>query len=308
MAQYPFFQTIDTNIYLYGGHLQQNRVSNWHYPREKHQLFELIVVLQGQATSFLGPHKLDLHTGDALIITPETWHESFNFCGAQLQFFCVHFNIGDLALKTRVIQELGNTALRPATPVAHAAQTFAHTTIRLAATALPPTERKLKTEIAFLNFILALSHNRAVLTEQPQLPEHDVLLAQQLASHLFVGSRPVAFRTVCARLNLSTTYGHRVFKRVYGITPHHYVQERRFSQAKALLNIGENSIATVAQKTHFNSQASFSKQFKKWSGLTPSAFRQTTQAHQQTADYLHPQTPGKPVDEPTGPGASRRDP
>ena len=294
MAQYPFFQTIDTNIYLYGGHLQQNRVSSWHYPKEKHQLFELIVVLQGQVTSFLGPHKVGLRAGEALIITPETWHESFNFCGAQLQFFCVHFNVGDLALKARVIQELGNSVLRSATPVAQAATAFARTTIRLAAADLTPIERKLKTEIAFLNFTLALTRNQTVLAKHSQLPEHDVLLAQQLANGLFVGSRPVTFSIACARLNLSTTYGHRIFKRVYGITPHHYVQERRFSQAKALLNIGENSIATVAQKTHFGSQASFSKQFKKWSGLTPSAFRQTTQAHQQTADYLHPHTPNQP--------------
>lgn len=292
MAQQPLFQTIESNIYLHGGHLQRNQFPSWHYPREKHQLFELIAVMQGQVTQFMGPRKRVLLPGDAIIITPETWHESFNFYGAQLQFFCVHFNVGDLALKTRIIQNLGNTVLPKDTAVAQAAQRFAQDVVALDTVHLATTEQKLRTEIAFLHFMVALAHNKSVLTGQHEYPERDVVLAQQLASRLTdeTGPQPPTFLQVCAQLNISSTYGHRIFKRVYGVTPKTYASERRFSQAKGLLEIGENSIADVARQTHFSSQASFSKQFKQWAGMTPSAFRRTTHRDQATADYLRPHT------------------
>ena len=48
---------------------------------------------------------------------------------------------------------------------------------------------------------------------------------------------------------------------------------------------GEN-VEDIALQLKFSSQASFSKQFKKWSGMTPSAFRKTQQRDHQSADYL----------------------
>ncbi|MDT6979759.1 AraC family transcriptional regulator [Levilactobacillus zymae] len=290
MAQQPLFPTIESDIYLYGGHLQRNQTPSWHYPREKHQLFELITVFQGQVTQFMGTHKRLLRPGTAIIITPETWHESFNFCGAQLQFFCVHFNIDDLALKAQIIQKVGNTVLSPDTAIAQAAQRFAQTTVALETVHLTATEQKLQTEIAFLDFMLVLARHQAVLPSQSDYPEHTVVLAQKMANLLTAatGEQPPTFLQVCARLNISSTYGHRVFKRIYGITPRHYTQTHRFSQAKTLLAIGANSINDVARQTHFSSQANFSKQFKRWSGMTPSTFRRTIHRNQSTADYLRP--------------------
>ncbi|MEN2361702.1 helix-turn-helix domain-containing protein [Levilactobacillus brevis] len=78
-----------------------------------------------------------------------------------------------------------------------------------------------------------------------------------------------------------------MFKRVYGITPSTYTKERRFSRAKVLLEIGEKSMADIAADLAFSSQASFSKQFKLWSGMTPSNFRQTQRRPQSQANYLN---------------------
>ncbi|MCF7522648.1 hypothetical protein L3X07_03280 [Levilactobacillus brevis] len=146
MAQSQVFQTIESTVYLYGGHFQQN-FPNWHYPQEQHQLFEMIVVLQerrpclwerGGAYYLRGSH--DYH--------PETAHESFNFCGNRLRFFCFHFSVGDLALKTQIIQNLGNTVLAADTPLAQAAQRLIQRFSALQATQQQP-DWTLNMEIAF---------------------------------------------------------------------------------------------------------------------------------------------------------------
>ncbi|UIF28850.1 AraC family transcriptional regulator [Levilactobacillus brevis] len=286
MAQQYLFQTIESNIYLYAGHFQRNFPS-WHYPREQHQLFELITVLQGSVTLFMGPRRLVIKAGEAIIITPETPHESFNFSGDRLQFFCFHFNVGDLELKTQIIKNLGNVVAPRDSAVSRAAHQFIQSLMELEDRDIQGTARKFRLEIFFLELLTTLSQAQPVVTAAQEYPEREVVLAQKLASGLFRddGTRRT-FQAVCAARNVSTTYGHRIFKRVYGITPSGYAHERQFSRAKVLLEIGENSIEDIALQLKFSSQASFSKQFKKWSGMTPSAFRKTQQRDHQSADYL----------------------
>lgn len=286
MAQQYLFQTIESNIYLYAGHFQRNFPS-WHYPKEQHQLFELIAVTQGSVTMFMGPRRRVIKAGEAIIITPETPHESFNFSGDRLQFFCFHFNVGDLELKTQIIKNLGNVVAPENSAVSQAAHRLIQSLVVLEESNAQGTARKFRLEIFFLEFMIALSKAQPVVTMTQEYPEREVVLAQKLASGLFgddLARR--TFQAVCADLNVSTTYGHRIFKRVYGITPSEYANERQFSRAKVLLEIGENSIEDIALQMKFSSQASFSKQFKKWTGMTPTAFRKTQQRERHSADYL----------------------
>jgi len=286
MAQQQLFQTIESNIYLYGGHFQRNFPS-WHYPREQHQLFELIAVMQGSVTMFMGASRRVISAGEAVIITPETPHESFNFSGDRLQFFCFHFNVGDLDLKTRIIKNLGNVVIPADSVVSQAARKLIQSIVVLEEANVQATERKFRLEIFFLDFMIALSKSQPVVTTTQEYPEREVILAQKLASGLFAeDATRRTFQAVCAHRNISTTYGHRIFKKIYGVTPTEYAKERQFSRAKGLLEIGENSIEAIALQMKFSSQASFSKQFKQWSGMTPSAFRKTQKRERHSADYL----------------------
>ena len=68
----------------------------------------------------------------------------------------------------------------------------------------------------------------------------------------------------------------RLFKNIYGKTPHHYLTQVRIDNAKYLLtkNI---SVSYVCFLAGFDSVTSFSGLFKKLVGLTPSAFQQQQQ-------------------------------
>jgi AraC-like DNA-binding protein len=65
----------------------------------------------------------------------------------------------------------------------------------------------------------------------------------------------------------------RLFKNIYGKTPHHYLRQVRIDNARCLLtkNI---SVSEVCYSVGFDSVTSFTGLFKKLVGSTPSAFQQ----------------------------------
>ena len=64
----------------------------------------------------------------------------------------------------------------------------------------------------------------------------------------------------------------RLFKKIYGKTPHQYITVVRIEKAKQLLQT-ESSISNVCYSVGFNSISSFTGLFKKIVGVTPSAWQ-----------------------------------
>jgi AraC-like DNA-binding protein len=65
----------------------------------------------------------------------------------------------------------------------------------------------------------------------------------------------------------------RLFKKIYGKTPHHYLTQVRIDHARQLLK-DDISISDVCCAVGFESLTSFTGLFKKSTGSTPSAFQQ----------------------------------
>lgn len=64
----------------------------------------------------------------------------------------------------------------------------------------------------------------------------------------------------------------RAFRRLTGMTPHAYLMQTRISRGKTLLATGR-SPAQVALDSGFFDQSHFTKQFKRFTGTTPSIYR-----------------------------------
>ena len=77
-----------------------------------------------------------------------------------------------------------------------------------------------------------------------------------------------------ARLaNLSDFHFARMFTATLGIPPCRYVSRRRLENAMAMLAAGKLPLAEIAHRSHFSSQASFSRAFRRATGMTPGAYR-----------------------------------
>ena len=105
--------------------------------------------------------------------------------------------------------------------------------------------------------------------------------AVPLARHL-LRVRDLIDRAYADRLDLralarsaavSPSYFSRSFKAAFGETPHQYLMSRRMERAKALLRAGELSVTEVCMAVGFTSLGSFSAQFRRVVGESPSAYQ-----------------------------------
>jgi AraC-like DNA-binding protein len=74
--------------------------------------------------------------------------------------------------------------------------------------------------------------------------------------------------------SVSPAYFSRSFTSAFGETPHQYLMSRRMERAMALLRAGDLSVTEVCFAVGFSSLGSFSTQFRRFVGDSPSAYRQ----------------------------------
>jgi AraC-like DNA-binding protein len=72
---------------------------------------------------------------------------------------------------------------------------------------------------------------------------------------------------------LSIFHFTRAFSSAIGVSPYQYVSQRRMECAKALIAVGSTSIAAAAFMCRFSSQSSFTRAFRRVTGMTPAQYR-----------------------------------
>ena len=77
---------------------------------------------------------------------------------------------------------------------------------------------------------------------------------------------------VAAHCYLSTKQLTRLFKNCDGAPPANYIRTKKIEYAEQLINTGV-SFAEISEKMNFSSQYHFNSFFKKYSGMTPGAYR-----------------------------------
>lgn len=83
----------------------------------------------------------------------------------------------------------------------------------------------------------------------------------------------VALRVVAKEVGMSYFHFSRAFKQTLGMTPSHYITERRIEHAKQLIQDTELPIAEIALRSGFSSQSHFTTSFRRLLGVTPGSFR-----------------------------------
>jgi AraC family transcriptional regulator len=73
---------------------------------------------------------------------------------------------------------------------------------------------------------------------------------------------------------LSMFHFTRAFTAVMGLPPNRYVSRRRLEAAKEMISGGRRSLIEIALSCQFSSQSSFTRAFRRSTGLTPAEYRQ----------------------------------
>ena len=81
-------------------------------------------------------------------------------------------------------------------------------------------------------------------------------------------------KNIYQEINISMSYGLEVFKEIYGISPKEYLDRLKFKESKRLIRNPNISIEFISEQVGYSNVSHFSRQFKKWAGVSPKIYRQ----------------------------------
>jgi AraC family transcriptional regulator len=94
---------------------------------------------------------------------------------------------------------------------------------------------------------------------------------EYMQAHL---DQELSLTALAAVAQMSPYYFSRLFKQSTGLSPHQYILQQRITWATRLLVEPQLSVAAIAYRVGFASQAHFTTIFRRWVGTTPRQYRQ----------------------------------
>ena len=85
--------------------------------------------------------------------------------------------------------------------------------------------------------------------------------------------RPQTVTALASELGMHRVVLHRAFKRAYGESLRDDVARGRLAAAAKLLTASDESLAGIAVSCGYFDQSHFCRQFKRYTGMAPSAYR-----------------------------------
>lgn len=256
--------------------------AGWTYPRHDHPYFELILEDEGEQHTRMTGRTLVQQSGDILLVCPFDAHSSNAPSGAR--FYCVHFDVDELDLRrmlcragTRLID--GKTHL--GTQIREALQILR--TIASPEIATPETllVYRLRSGAALFEVLARLAES--FLQEDGVLPALSQIalqtasrLAELIERETEEGESNVCIESAIRRLGYHPDYGNMLFRQVYGMSARQYRSLVKLKRAKTLLLDNELSVQNIAERMGYSDTAHFSRQFKRWTGMSPIAYRSNT--------------------------------
>lgn len=113
---------------------------------------------------------------------------------------------------------------------------------------------------------------------RPGLPSGRGLLSRERLSRVLERieesiEHGISLQALADEAALSRTYFAAAFRDATGFSPHRYLTRRRLARARELLQHSNLSLAQIALRCGFSSQAHFTEYFRRDAGTTPRAYR-----------------------------------
>lgn len=253
------------------------------YPEETHDFFEFIYVDNGNILCNFEQQKIKLEQGDFFLIPPQKKHsyEALKTQSASVFIVCFRCNNADiLSILDKKISLVKETKLLFADIVKEAKNAFSfpfNKKLKPLENPLFGAQQLVETNIEKLLIHLirnATSENDNIkfVLDSGEL-ENNLTndLIKILKDNLYTR---VTLGQICEQTYYSKTFLNDIFKKNMGYSIMQYYNVLKIHEAKRLLR--ENvSPSVVANRLNFESPTYFTKVFKKYAHMTPTAYKKT---------------------------------
>lgn len=280
---------IDWNIRFFGAH-KQTVQPGWSMTKEYHHAFEILIVLEGVQETRLENESFEVHQNDILLIPPGFEHKNKNIATDSMTYFCAHFDVDEPALRMKIMKNC-DWVYTPSNP--------SHSRLRACIQQwldifndpdMTVSKAKLRAQIVLFELLEILIDLQAMNTESHAnqsmtTAKHAKEIAEAIKSHFRQQVRErnrnadagvddtVHIQPIIASLGISPNYGLEIFQKIYHMSPRKYLSDLKLQEAKVLLHQPEISLTEIALRLGYKNLSHFSRQFKKWTQMSPTEFR-----------------------------------
>lgn len=273
--QLDLMQDLSVTLEAIGVHWRSVE-KDWTYPRHSHAQFELKMVTQGAIGMELAGDVYSLKVGDMILVPPYQIHRAWAEADEEAAFFCVHIGI-DEPFMLRTLCRLRKPFFPAVSRTAQAVRPQMELLERCARAPDNSLALRMRRVSAMFDLLSVLADATATLIDERSEAElRAERFADQLATAIearVAAGDDVGIGCLCQQFGVSASHGNLLFRTVYGMAPRDYASRVRERRARMLLLDEDLSIERVALMLGFDEPAHFSRQFKRWTGLSPRDFR-----------------------------------
>lgn len=286
ILQNGFLPNQKLSLELYSSHWRKVG-RGYAYPKHRHQMFEIMIVMEGCQSVSVGSQSYIQNKGDVLLICPGQDHRCSIHESEHMAYFCIHFDI-DCIPVTLTLNQARQCLFVSSSTAANAMRPYLRRMAELAKCGKPVSLHELlEAQAAFLNMLSCLVQflqKRSELAASSSIASAGGGLAQRIQEKINElayadgmdeckdGEQGIV--EISKSLHISLSHCNRVFRRAYGQSPRHYLTAVKLRRAKTLLLQDGMTIEQVSYKLGYQDRSHFSRQFKRWTGTTPSEYKQ----------------------------------
>ncbi|MGJ9383477.1 AraC family transcriptional regulator [Salipaludibacillus sp. CF4.18] len=290
------FPDMKIEFELYRMHVRSAK-STWNYPAHEHPLYEINLVTRGKQVFYIHGERYELEEGDLVLVRPGDVHSSSGLEKSEegFNYFCVHFNIDDKLLlpyfkkTTDTFYHANSVLTRSIRPLLDRLINFSQQT------KLSFADKMNLHSIMFELLAITVSCLEKDQKKHEKVSEQTFKVAYQIAQEIDqlirkashkedIQESIVRIEEVANHLDISVSYCNKVFNKVFDMSPRQYVTFRKLNDSKSLLIQEKYSIEQIAFMMGYHDSSHFSRQFKRWTGLSPSQYRETQHSIPEIAE------------------------
>lgn len=259
--------------------------TGWQKQGRKLKKSALYYIFSGELCFSLPNETIRLPPGTAVLLEKDTAYSVraaedcdycyFHFIMSELKQEELHFmKSGDDLHAVKLRPRETGVFIPPATPINVSREQVEH----LAVSALRhvPCSRefdKTRLDLTLLRLLLLIGEDSATpMRDAPALKSKNTYLAMRdyIEAHY---PEPLSLAIVSERMNVSSQYAARVFRRHAGQSVTTFLQNVRLGKAQELLRYTPLSVSEISYAVGFSSPYYFTRTFRRIVGTSPSAFR-----------------------------------
>ncbi len=191
--------------------------------------------------------------------------------------YCIHFDVDELALR-RLLCRGGSRLFEADSAVGQRLRPVLQQMRAITDNDGLVARLQLASALFALFAVMAGAYQReyAALPELPQATlQTATRLAERIEREVDAGGSG-SIESMIRQLGYHPDYGNALFRQVFGLSARQYESTLRLRRAKMLLLDDVLSVGEIASRLGYADSNRFSRQFKRWCGVSPLAFQRTT--------------------------------